>query len=69
MGFRRIGNLRPNRLPELKSLLRRYPDELETRVGHYELHRASTKKFNKITLVKISDPLVRQRAALIPKAR
>jgi len=57
-GFQRIGNLRPNRLPELKPLPRWYPSELQTTVGHRELHGASSQKFSKIALLKVPDALV-----------
>ena len=57
--IRGIRNLRPNRLPKLKSLLHRYPGELETTIGHNEFHRSSPKKFSKIALVKVPDALVR----------
>src|SRR6266699_3117750 len=40
-GFFWMGNLGSNRFPELKLLRCRYPSELETRVGHKELHRSS----------------------------
>jgi hypothetical protein len=65
--FRGVRNLRLNRLPKLKSLLRRYPSELETTIGHNELHRASPKAFSKTVPVKVPDPLVRQGAAPVPK--
>jgi len=43
--------------PELKLLRRPYPSELETRVGHKELHRSNTQKLNKVSLVKVPDAL------------
>ena len=66
-GFRRVGYLGLNCLPQLKSLSCRYPQELKTTGGHYELQRAYTQKFNKITLVNVPDTLAGQCAALVPK--
>jgi hypothetical protein len=56
-GFFWMGNLGSNRFPELKQLRRPYPSELETRVGHKELHRSSAQKLNKVSLVKVPDTL------------
>jgi hypothetical protein len=65
--FLGFGNLRPNRFPELKPLLRRYPSEFNATVGHYETHRASPHKFGNITLAKIPDPLAGQCTTVVPK--
>jgi hypothetical protein len=52
-----MGNLGSNRFPELKQLRRPHPSELETSVGHEELHRSSAQKLNKVRLVKVPDTL------------
>jgi hypothetical protein len=52
-----MSNLGSNRFPELKSLRYRYPSELETRVGHKELHSSSAQKFSEVSLVKVPDAL------------
>jgi hypothetical protein len=52
-GFHRVGNLRPNGLPELKPFLRRYPIQLRPTVGRDELHRTRLQQFSYKDLVKL----------------
>jgi hypothetical protein len=56
-GFHRVGNLRPNRFPELKAFLHRYPIQLRSTVGQDELHGARPHKFSDKILVEMPDAL------------
>jgi hypothetical protein len=40
---------------------------LETRVGNKELHRSRAQKFDKVSPVKVPDPLPGQCAAVVPQ--
>jgi hypothetical protein len=56
-GLHRVGDVRPNRFPELKPFLSRYPIQIRPTVGHDELHPDCPQKFSDKVLVKVPDAL------------
>ena len=65
--FRWGGDLLANTLPKVEPLLRWYPIQTHSRLGHNELHSAIAQEFFDLILVKVTDAIADQLTRIVPE--